>query len=609
MDVRVALSLGRRLLFLAAIISIFSASIALAASVTQEPSPTFGASIQEALKDFTRHVSIENRWPTSMTRVSRVDLEDATWQRVLQYDFEVQLGAQRKAFSLSEQLSPPEYLLPHLPPLAAPDAASIDESTGEAEEEQAIGASEEIKSGYSGKSGAHASPDGGSLALRGDSLLQSVSGSVLTSAAAGSLPPVTVEGPMEMWVQDAEQVRLAMPHDVDAGEVRKVVLASGAAVTVHGAQVVALARPLQLPLPSLSPRSLSASSASSALLALAEKLKAAALSWTSPSRAPSSASPLPRELVSLRVVRPSAIVAASVPLSPLPPARDVASIGLVEAVSGAGATDDLGNTASSTATALAPAKLRVKRIAEGAVELTIAKPRSTSAAAAKSALSSLAAALPLASLTAQPGPWPFPAVNRSDGRLTALGQALQGALGEMVAQQGKGKGGKGKGNGGSGGGGASDGLPRVFQLVKASASAGRVVRIPLQVELRVEGVGQSMLPVALNNETASNEDGIRAEAGEGGMNEKAEKQKVDGSDGRKRRGEVGGKEKGERESVVMTRQQWELVAQVDGGGRLVPVHVRRVGSVGPSMVVAPHVLSPNTTASLPNLPPPSRLML
>ncbi|CAI5530393.1 unnamed protein product, partial [Closterium sp. Naga37s-1] len=186
-------------------------SIALAASVTQEPSPTIGSSIQEALKDFTRHVSIENRWPTSMTRVSRVDLEDATWQRVLQYDFEVQLGAQRKAFSLSEQLSPPEYLHPHLPPLAAPDAASIDESTGQTEEKQAIGVSEESKNGDAGKSGAHAFADGGSLALRGDSLLQSVSGSVLTSAAAGSLPPVTVEGPMEMWVQDAEQVRLAMP--------------------------------------------------------------------------------------------------------------------------------------------------------------------------------------------------------------------------------------------------------------------------------------------------------------------------------------------------------------------------------------------------------------
>ncbi|CAI5476074.1 unnamed protein product [Closterium sp. Yama58-4] len=619
MDVRVALSIGRRLLFLATVLGVFSASISQSASVTKEASPTIGSSIQDALKDFTRHVSSENRWPTSMTRVSRVDLEDATWQRVLQYDFEVQLGAQRKAFSLSEQLSPPEYLLPHLPPLAAPDAASINESTGEEEEKQAT---EESTNGDAGKSAAHASEGEGSLALRaaggvygsvsaarGDSLLQSVAGSVLTSAAAGSLPPVTVEGPMEMWVQDAEQVRLAMPHDVDAGDVRKVVLASGAAVTVHGAQAVALARPLQLPLPTLSRRSLSASSASSALLALAEKLKAAALSWSSPSRAPSSASPLPRELVSLRVVRPSAIVAASVPLSALPPARDVASIGLVEAVTEAGATDDLGNTAAATAaTALAPAKLRVKRIAAGAVELTSARPRSTSAAAARGGvLSSLAAALPLASLTAPPGPWPFPVVNRSDGRLTALGEALQGALGEMVAQQGKGRG-KG-GAGGKGGGGASGGLPRVFQLVKASASAGRVVRIPLQVELRVEGVGQSMLPVALNNETASNEDGTKAEAGEGGMKGEAEKQKVDKSDGRERRGEAGGKEKGEQGSVVMTRQQWELVAQVDGGGRLVPVHVRRVGSVGPSMVVAPHVLFPNTTASLPNLPPPSRLML
>ncbi|GJP45355.1 hypothetical protein CLOM_g4754 [Closterium sp. NIES-68] len=587
-DVRAALPV-RRLLCFASVAGCLLASIAQAASVTQ--APTIGSSIQEALKDFTRHVSVENRWPTSMTHVSRVDLEDATWQRVLQYDFEIQLGAQRKAFSLSEQLSPPEYLLPHLPPLAGPDQGG--EPEGQAAEAEGSVA-------LLGADTADAA-DGG-MGARGDSLLQSVAGSVLTSAAAGSLPPVTVEGPMEMWVQDAEHVRLAMPHDVDAGEVKKVILASGAAVTVHGAQAVALARPLQLPLPPLAPHS---SSASSALLSLAERLKAAALSWSSPSRAPSSASLLPRALVSLRVVRPSAIVAASVPLSPSPPARDVPSIGLVEAVTGAGATDDLG----STATALAPAKLRVKRIAAGAVELRSAKPRATSAAAG-GALSPVAASLALSSLMGAPGPWPFPAVNRTDGRLTALGEALQGALGEMAAQQGRHKGGRGgRESAAAAEGGASGGLPRVFQLVKASASAARVVRIPLQVEHRVEGVGQSMLPAANDNGTATNEGEWREEAEEKRGEEVAGKQQLDGGKAREKGSDGGVKKNGEGESVAMTRQQWELVARVDGDGRLVPVQVRRVGAVDASMVVSPHVLSPNTTAHMPNLPPTSRLML
>ncbi|CAI5532562.1 unnamed protein product [Closterium sp. Naga37s-1] len=141
-------------------------------------------------------------------------------------------------------------------------------------------------------------------------------------------------------------------------------------------------------------------------------------------------------------------------------------------------------------------------------------------------------------------------------------------------------------------------------LVKASASAGRVVRIPRHLGGTARGGRRpAHAAMVLINETASNEDGRSGEAEKARGEEEARMEKVDKSSDRKRRGEAGGREKGEQESVGMTRQQWELVAQVDGGGRLVPVHVRRVGSVGPSIVVvAPHVLSPNTTASLPNLP-------
>ncbi|CAI9294453.1 unnamed protein product [Lactuca saligna] len=64
-----------------------------------------------------------------------------------------------------------------------------------------------------------------------------------------SLPPFQLAGPMELWIQDAKDMRLFLPHDVDAGELKKVILAEGAVVTVKGAKSVSLRHPLDLPLP------------------------------------------------------------------------------------------------------------------------------------------------------------------------------------------------------------------------------------------------------------------------------------------------------------------------------------------------------------------------
>ncbi|TVU35000.1 hypothetical protein EJB05_16862 [Eragrostis curvula] len=64
-----------------------------------------------------------------------------------------------------------------------------------------------------------------------------------------TLPPFQLAGPMELWIQDADDVRLALPHDVDAGTLKKVVLSDGAVVTVKGAKAVSLRLPLELPLP------------------------------------------------------------------------------------------------------------------------------------------------------------------------------------------------------------------------------------------------------------------------------------------------------------------------------------------------------------------------
>ncbi|GKA09405.1 putative receptor-like protein kinase HAIKU2-like protein, partial [Tanacetum coccineum] len=63
------------------------------------------------------------------------------------------------------------------------------------------------------------------------------------------LAPFQLAGPMELWIQDAKDMRLSLPHDVDAGELRKVILADGAVVTVKGARSVSLRHPIELPLP------------------------------------------------------------------------------------------------------------------------------------------------------------------------------------------------------------------------------------------------------------------------------------------------------------------------------------------------------------------------
>lgn len=63
------------------------------------------------------------------------------------------------------------------------------------------------------------------------------------------LAPFQLAGPMELWIQDAKNIRLSLPHDVDAGILRKVILAEGAVITVEGAKSVSLRHAIGLPLP------------------------------------------------------------------------------------------------------------------------------------------------------------------------------------------------------------------------------------------------------------------------------------------------------------------------------------------------------------------------
>nr|GMD92794.1 uncharacterized protein LOC109168449 [Ipomoea batatas]GME08211.1 uncharacterized protein LOC109168449 [Ipomoea batatas] len=113
------------------------------------------------------------------------------------------------------------------------------------------------------------------------------------------LAPFTLAGPMELWIQDAENMRLSLPHDVDAGKVKKVVLADGAMVTVKGARSVSLRHPVELPLPF----NRSQNGFASGLLALAEHLRRASRTEGGP-------------VLSLRIVGPTSLTSPTSSSSP-----------------------------------------------------------------------------------------------------------------------------------------------------------------------------------------------------------------------------------------------------------------------------------------------------
>ncbi|XP_008236172.1 PREDICTED: uncharacterized protein LOC103334966 [Prunus mume] len=108
------------------------------------------------------------------------------------------------------------------------------------------------------------------------------------------LAPFQLAGPMELWIQDAKDMRISLPHDVDAGVLKKVMLAEGAVVTVKGARSVSLRHPLQLPLP----LNRTNNGFASGLVTLAEWLRHASRTQTSP-------------LLSLRIVGPTSLASPS----------------------------------------------------------------------------------------------------------------------------------------------------------------------------------------------------------------------------------------------------------------------------------------------------------
>ncbi|TYH88915.1 hypothetical protein ES332_D01G221800v1 [Gossypium tomentosum] len=108
------------------------------------------------------------------------------------------------------------------------------------------------------------------------------------------LAPFQLAGPMELWIQDAKDMRISLPHDVDAGVLKKVTLADGAVVTVKGARSVSLRHPIDLPLP----LNRTHNGFASGLMAIAEHLRRACCSQDAP-------------LLSLRIVGPTSLTVPS----------------------------------------------------------------------------------------------------------------------------------------------------------------------------------------------------------------------------------------------------------------------------------------------------------
>lgn len=189
-------------------------------------------------------------------RVSGFDVRDALVGQSVAYEFDVEVDKKVVPFKLMEDVSRWDFV--DLPIFRSPAADSGDEEKALAER----GRREE-------------------------------------GAVTPVLPPFQIAGPMELWIQDADDVRLALPHDVDAGALRKVLLSDGAAVTVKGARSVSLRHPLELPLPLNRSNLHDGHPIASGLLNIAEALRNSARS--------SSDQPL----VSLRIVGPSSLTSST----------------------------------------------------------------------------------------------------------------------------------------------------------------------------------------------------------------------------------------------------------------------------------------------------------
>ncbi|KFK28147.1 hypothetical protein AALP_AA8G478600, partial [Arabis alpina] len=191
------------------------------------------------------------------------------------------------------------------------------------------------------------------------------------------LAPFQLAGPMELWIQDAINMRLSLPYDVDAGVLKKVILADGAVVTVKGARSVSLRHPIDLPLP----LNQSSNDFASGLLSLAEQLRR-------------DSNDQETQLLSLRIVGPTSLATTS--KSP-------------------------------------HSKLKLKRLAPGLVELSsMSKDKSRSSVSTIDGGTTTTVLTPREFTTM----WPITSVNGSNANLLGFEKLLTSVLGPKAQEKG-----------------------------------------------------------------------------------------------------------------------------------------------------------------------------
>lgn len=191
------------------------------------------------------------------------------------------------------------------------------------------------------------------------------------------LAPFQLAGPLELWIQDADHMRLSLPHDVEAGILKKVMLADGAVVTVKGARELNLRQPLEIPLP-LGSSTEDSSNLASSLFALASKLRHASANDGKP--------------LSLRIVGPSSLVASSV-----------------------SEPDSASN------------RLKVKRLAPGSVELISRQQQEISPVSIEASIDSQE--------HNDMWMWPLPSLNSTHPKLKGFDELLREILGSSAQKE------------------------------------------------------------------------------------------------------------------------------------------------------------------------------
>ncbi|KAJ7946825.1 Tunicamycin induced 1 [Quillaja saponaria] len=213
---------------------------------------------------------------------------------------------------------------------------------------------------------------------------QEENGLVEKRGSANELPvlaPFQLAGPMELWIQDAKDMRLSLPHDVDAGVLKKVILADGAVVTVKGARSVSLRHPLDVPLP----LNRTQNGFAAGILTLAEQLRHASRAQGAP-------------LLSLRIVGPTSL------------------------------------TAPSSSSTTSDNRLKLRRLAPGFVELS--SPSKTKAIERLSAIDVQDEVPTVLSPTQFTTMWPLASINGSNSNLIGFEQLLSSVLGPKANKKG-----------------------------------------------------------------------------------------------------------------------------------------------------------------------------